>query len=407
MNLEKLTLSSADPCPYLWHDIHGLGSTPIDLFCNGPYLWGDEVLEQLKSYDIWIGKYYGTEGITITEVFGPTVDRDNTIYCIPIEKFVRLSKVQATRLLTELRLMICDYSEGGFLLREFTAQLDHSWETITNQLRHVMISTTCLESFDHVIGTHGTLIMHYFPLLTLWETIRTNNLPSLEQIRTPIEKRKNLLVPVHKPRHHRVNMLSALDTRGLLADADWSLTVNFDEDGELGDFLKTPNVSVSRYQTSATTPFVGKHKHTLPRTLPNDTVKKFADCIPLDKQFAGQYKWYIACETYSDLNFVTEKTFKGFLAGMPVLISGAYDTSLKLSQMLEFEMPFMDQYDKHCISNDDQTRYQRICDIVQCQIPDQEVIEYNFNVASNKRYLIATMIEQLVHFSHKKPPTRQ
>lgn len=398
MFLEKLTLSSEDPCPYLWHDIHGLGSTPIDLYCNGPYLWGDEIVEQLKSYDIWLGKYYGTEGITITNVFGPDVDRDNTVYCIPIEKFARLSKVQATRLLNELRLMICDYSEGGFLMREYTNQIENNWETITNQVREVSISTSGLESFDHVQRTYCTMGMHYFPLLTLWETIRTNNLPSIEQIRTPIEKRKSLLVPVHKPRPHRVEMLSALDKRGLLANADWSLTVNFDESGELGDFLRTPNVSVTRYQDSATMPFVGKHKHLLPKTLPNDTVKKFADCIPLDKQFAGQYKWYVSCETYHDFDFVTEKTFKGFLAGMPVLICGGVSPMTKVSDTLEFEMPYADELD-HL---DHSEKRQAICDIVQAQQVDQDIIEYNFSVASNKRYLIATMIERLVEFSGRK-----
>lgn len=402
MILEKLTLSSEDPCSHLWHEVHGLGSTPIDLYCNDTYLWGDEIREQLKPYDIWLGKYYGVEGITVTEVFSTTVDHDNTIYCIPIEKFARLSKVQATRLLRELKLMICDYSEGGFLIKEYLKQINNTWETITDQVRQVIISTSSLECFDHIARTHSTLIMHYFPLLTLWETIRTDNLPSLEQIRTPMEKRKKLLVPVHKPRHNRIKMLSALDKRGLLEDADWSLTVNFDEDGQPGDFLKTPNVGVSRFRDSAMTPFVAKYKHTLPRTLPNDTVKKFADCIPLDKRFAGQYMWYISCETYSDLNFITEKTFKGFLAGLPVLIAGAQHNAEQLIDRLEFKMPFMDRYDELPTDDHDHSFCQRICDIVQSESVDQEIIDYNFNVASNKKYLIATVMEQLIDLSFRK-----
>lgn len=402
MNLEKLTLSSSDEAPYLWHEIHGLGSTPIDLFCNGTYLWGDEVLKTLQSYNIRLGQTYGNEGITISNVFDSNVDRDNTIYCIPIEKFAKLSKVSATLLLSELRLMICDYSEGGFLIREYTEQINHSWETITNQIREVTISHSGFESFDHITGTSRTLLMHYFPLLALWETVRTDNIPSWDQVRTPMEKRKSVLIPVHKPRRHRVDMLCAMDRRGLLADADWSLTVNFDEDGEPGDFLKTPNVSVTRFSDVAMSSFVGKHKHILPKTLPNDTVKNFADCIPLDKQFAGQYKWFVSCETYNDLIFVTEKTYKGFIGGMPVALIGAGHSANKLNENLEFEMPFMEQYDNYCSSSDDQIKYQRVCDIIESKTVHQDIIDYNFNVATNKNYLIASMMEPLINLSGRQ-----
>ena len=401
MKLEKLTLSSTDISPFLWHEVHGLGSTPIDLYCNGTYLWGDQILEKLQSYDIWIGQQYGTDGITITDVFGPGVDRDNTTYCIPIEKFAMLSKVQATLLLSELKLIVCDYSEGGFLIREFMGKHKQSWENITTQIRDVIISHSGLESFDHIVGTSRTLCMHYFPLLALWETIRTNNVPSLEQVQTPMEKRKSVLVPVHKPRRHRVDMLSTMDAYGLLADADWSLTVNFDEDGELGDFLRTPNVSVTRFYETAMSSFVGKHKHILPKTLPNDTVKQFADCIPLDKQFAGQYKWFVSCETYSDLVFVTEKTYKGFIGGMPVALVGAMDTGKQLNRALEFEIPFIDDYDGCCIANSDHTRYKRVCELLQSKTVDQDIIDYNFNLATNKNYLIATMMQPLVDLSHR------
>lgn len=399
MILEKLTLNNDKPAPYLWHHIHSVGSTPIDLFCNGPYLWGDEILEKFSAYGIWIGDTYGTDGITITDVFGADVDRDNTIFCITIEEFSQLSKVQATLLLTELRLMVCDYSEGGFLIREFMGKHNDSWESITDQVRQVIISHSGLDCFDHITRTWNTLNMHYFPLLTLWETRRTNNIPSLEQVRTPMEKRKGALIPVHKPRIHRVAMLSAMDKRGLLEDADWSLTVNFDEDGESGDFLKTPNVSVARFQDVAMSSFVGKHKHSIPRTLPNDTVKNFADCIPLDKQFAGQYKWYVSCETYNDLIFVTEKTYKGFIGGMPVALIGAQHTARQLTTDLEFEMPYYELYDDENIANhSDHNRYQRVCDIIQSYTVDQDIINYNFDLATNKDYLIATMMQRFIEF---------
>ena len=398
MRLEKVTLNHNNFAFDGWASIHS-GSTLIDLFCNGEFLWGNRVLDKALEYDIHIGEKYGTRGITVQDMMNTEADI-NTIYCIAVEEFAQLNPIDRLMLLTNYIVMICDYAEGGFRFDELMHQHNKSMLSFTKgePVRACFVSTSGIENYNYMTGVSNTIEIPYFMLLTSWEYNSRGLIPDPKQFMKPI---KSALIPVHKPRMHRIKMLAELDRIGLLTNCDWSLTVNEQDGDQLGHFQHTPNVNLSRFNFLTSDPvcksFYDKYKHQLPRSLVDQDITQFSDCIPLPVELAGKYQWYVSCETYTHMQFITEKTYKAFMSGLPVLLIAESNTARHFSNKTGFEFPYYDRYDHNGIRGDDSDRFVEVAKLIAENPPvHKDTIMHNFNLMNNIEWQVISGIESLV-----------
>ena len=362
--------------------------TLIDLFyeCD---IFGFNIMGKLQMAGLDIGTKHGIEGCSVTEVLRNKT-QDNIIWEIDAVTFATLSRVNQVQLLERQNLIICDYTEGGFHIHK---TLNHK---ILKYAKNLMISTSGMESYDHIPGVKASLQIPVFALITHKETVLSNNMPakpSADTIRT-----RKVLAPAHKPRLPRLQMLAELDRAGILKDTDWSLVINFDEDGERGDFLTSPNTSFKRFQNEIehndVMQFVESKRHLLPKQLDDHVITRFEECIPLNKSYAGKYAWYIGMETYRFIKFPTEKTFKGMIAGLPVLTMAPPDFNYEL-EGLGFRMPFREEYDYIQMGKE---RAEAIVEIINEKSVSMEILEHNYNLMSSAVFLSNLVVKPLLYW---------
>ena len=227
--------------------------------------------------------------------------------------------------------------------------------------------------------------------------MRTGNMPDRSCL--DIKNKKIAISSNHKPRLNRLLFLASLHKKDLLKEVDWSLTVNFDEPGEYNDYFKSPNVSGQRFKSNLVDTediriFIDAYRSEIPKLLPESSITLFSDCIPFNKRYAGKYHWSIACETYTDILFPTEKTFKSMLAGLPVLTVGGVGLNQHI-QSMGFDMPYSDLYDNLTA---DHLRVEKVIDVMCNYKADNESIEYNFNLMSDANYLANLAVQPIIKF---------
>lgn len=399
MKLEKLTLDDQHYSKHVWSDMSMLGLTPQDLFCNNSYMWGDQVCAKAEKYGITLGKQYGSKGIAVDKLLAG--EPDNTVYCVAIEQLMKFNLQQTIGVFSNYQVIICDLSEGGYRFHEYMKRNGNSMLTAVKgePVRRTFVATSGMDCLDHYEGISGTLYIPYFLMLTAWEAKNTGNFPKQLNFDQP---KKSALVPVHKPRLHRVSMLSWLDKADVLSDSDWSLTIDFEQEGELNDFWKTPNVNIKRFNNLLSNDdavdFISKYKNQLPKKLVDNDIEHFSQCIVLPAELAGKYNWYVAVETYDYLMFPTEKTFKGFVAGLPVLVCAHSGFGKKLQNWYGFQLPLLERYDQHGISGEDWSRFSAIADIVkENPSTDTAMLEHNHRIMNNTEYHVCLAVEQFVY----------
>jgi hypothetical protein len=358
--------------------------TLVDLFYDCE-VFGDTLVGKMQMLaEMDLGGKFGKQGLHVADLL-KTKPMHNVIWEIDAVSFSSLSKVQQITLLQNHNMMLCDYNEGGYHIHKSVNQ------NLFKYAKRLYISTAGLDSYDHIEGVTATLKLPVFALITYRESLRTDNIPPAPSAETIREK--TALALAHKARLPRLQMLAELHKTGMLKDTDWSLTVNFDEDGEFGDFLRSPNVSETRFHDDLSHPdvieFINAKKHLLPKLM--DHIERFEDCIPLDKKYAGKYSWYLGMETYRFIKFPTEKTFKGMLGGMPVLTMAPANFNYEL-EGLGFKMPFRDQYDYMEMGKD---RAEAIVEIMQEKSVSMDVLDHNYNLMTSKVFLTNMLIKQL------------
>tara|TARA_B110000305_G_C19408392_1_gene624087 strand:+ start:566 stop:1753 length:1188 start_codon:yes stop_codon:yes gene_type:complete len=362
----------------------------IGIFYNNPE-FGDEIKKQCKEADIGFGEKFGADGVTVDALLQLTSPMLNYWFEISSFDFMELSLEKRELLIDIYNIIVYDYIDGGYHVELYLPTHYINDPRILN-------ASGAFDTFGN-----DTLCIHVFPLITYSETMRTGNNVPESVIDLPKDKR--CFFPNHKPRPGRLKALARLDELDILDhQVDWSLTVNFDEDGELGDYFKSPNVGLGRYghsleQTDSVIKFVNKYKGQLPKVLPNSTIELFRDCIPLNKRYAGRYTWKIACETYPHIKFNTEKTFKGMMAGMPVLTLGPAGLNKGLVDA-GYIMEYSELYD-HLEFGDE--RIEAVIDVMVSKQPNLEAVKHNYKLSHDVEFLASLIVNPL----KKKLVTRQ
>jgi len=355
----------------------------IGIFYNNPE-FGDEIKKQCDEAGIGFGKMFGADGVTIDALSTLMVkDLSNYWFEINAYDFMQLELKQRENLIDTYNIIVYDYIDGGYHV-ELYLPLHYLND------KRILNASGAFDKFGN-----DTLCIPVFPLITYSETVRTGNVVPESVIDLPKDKR--CFFPNHKPRPGRLQTLARLAELDLLDEhCDWSLTVNFDEDGQLGDYFKSPNVGLGRYghsleQSESVKDFVKKYKSALPKVLPNSTIELFKDCIPLNKRYAGKYTWKFACETYPHIKFNTEKTFKGMMAGIPVLTIGPKNLNKGLVDA-GYIMEYTELYD-HLEFGDE--RIEAVIDIMVSKQPNIEAVRHNYKLSHDVKFLASLIVNPL------------
>lgn len=382
--LEKISTVRSDTYIDLQYSFSDAMDHPglIGIFYNNPQ-FSEEIKKQCLEKDIGFGVKFGAKGTTVEALLNALEPLPNYWFEISAHCFMSLSIKEREMLIDNYNIMVHDYIDGGYWVESYLPK-DY---LLDNRILN------CSGAFDKF--GNDTLNIPVFPLITYIETVRTNNIVPESIIDTPKDKR--LLFPNHKPRPGRLATLARLDELDLLdTHTDWSLTVNFDDEGEFGDFFKSPNVSLGRYghslvQSDLVEKFVTKHRNKLPKVLPHSTIELFQDCIPLNKRYAGKYTWKIACETYPHIKFNTEKTFKGMMAGIPVLTLGPKNLNKGLVDA-GYIMEYSELYDGIEFGKE---RIDAVIDVVVSKEPNLDAVRHNYKLSHDVEFLAGLIVKPL------------
>ncbi len=354
----------------------------IGIFYNNPE-FGDEIKKQCKQKGIGFGERFGAEGVSVDALLQLQEPMEDFWFEMTPFDFMSLPVKQREQLISIYNIIVFDYIDGGYHVELVLPKQYLNDNRILN-------ASGAMDKFGN-----ETLNIPVFPHITYMEAVRTGNVVPESVIDNV--KKKQCLFPNHKPRPGRLATLARLDELQVLDhNVEWSLTVNWEEEGQHGDFFKSPNVSLGRYghsliQSESVKKFVSRNRHALPKVLEDSTIELFKDCIPLNKRYAGNYTWKIACETYPHIKFNTEKTFKGFMAGLPVLTLGPKNLNKWLTDV-GFQMEYSDLYD-HLEFGEE--RIEAVIDTMLSKQPDLYKAKVNHRLMHDVEFLTSLIVKPL------------
>lgn len=311
-------------------------------------------------------------------------------YELDLLTFIRLNRVAQTYYLENANLILTDLSEGGyvFLVNKFYER--------KCKIKNLIIAVS---SQNFTINLPNTKVIHlstFFALLTLVNSEAVKSLPTSLPTHNPTKK---LLFPVRKARLNRLLALSRFWEEGLLENADWSLVIDFDNNYAKNSWSKSRTVSENRFSgnlnyNESIQKFIEHHKHLIPKNL-SDVPAQWEYASAIHRKWINRYETYVGAETYENINtnvmnnvdFITEKTFKGFLLNCPVLTLNNKDSN-KWLEKLGFYMP--GDYD-HLEGLD---RIEAVINYVKNPKFDSERIRKNYELITDKKFLIDTIVKK-------------
>jgi len=321
-------------------------------------------LSQCNQHDIICGSNHGYAGVDIYELLlhGPD---ENTLYEIGHVEFLSLPWTLFKRL-CKINLLVHDFSECGF---PNLPRTDPKMVLFTES-PNIVLATDNLYMSDFNINKH--LIQALADQLDV-------GIQPLQQ-----SHQNRSLVMARKPRNHRMDMLQTIERRGLLPYTDWSLNTVYDESVvENSNKLHHVTDIDSNWadeEFGANHEFARNHRHELPKEVfvPE---KGFESPNILHPSLSCKYKLYVSLETFTGVPFVTEKTYKAALAGLPFVIYGTQEMAhyVKKLGFQCFETPTLFT----C-----QDQREDICDFMESDNFDYSAVEHNFQLATDQDFVI-------------------
>lgn len=344
-----------------------------------PNVYGKKIIDRLKDDDIEVAQIFGPQGITIKELLDSwfvgietnDLSKFNELkkyyYEIPYVIFRQYTFKQKNHLLRHFNIILTCFNHNHLLT-----------ERTLYQLRKIDIVKNCifLSSGNYKIelntGTKrfNTINFPFSLLSVVSKAIAEDQIQEKEEYNYT----KLALVPVHKPRYHRIKVLNTLEKHNLLKECDWSCVYNAGITEELGfnglntstakhphmEDLKDQNINV----------FLSKYKNSLPKVLPNIKNETMSDVLIFPKSYFGKYKWCISLESYEEHVHCSEKTFKGFLIGAGVIVLPNTE-HYKLLESYGFKLQHISENDLHKL------------DSIELNI---DYVKHNFNLVKDTEY---------------------
>ncbi len=296
-----------------------------------PSVYGQKILNKLKEKDIEVGKIFGPKGITIQELMNSWFNGIDTgdltkfeelkqyYYEIPFTIFKQYKFKERNHLLRHFNVIITCFNHNHLLTERLIHNKNFSKiETVKNT---IFLSSGNLKIKQNTDEKRINTINFPFSLLsTVSKAVVENQIQEKEDY----NYKKLGLVPVHKPRYHRIKVLNTLEKYKLLDKCDWSCVYNAGVSTELGfNGLNTSTIKhphMEDLKDSNTNIFLSKYKNQLPKLLPNIKSDTMSDVLIFPKNYFGKYKWCVSLESFEEHVHCSEKTFKGFLIGAGVIV---------------------------------------------------------------------------------------
>ena len=202
---------------------------------------------------------------------------------------------------------------------------------------------------DWFPGPEKRFEMHSWPFVAANVSYHYNMFPeqctSTEQFESlrNVKRYNHFLVPIRRPRDHRVAMLFALASNGVLDKSDWSCLTPFQYSDHIIDQVE------EKYQTTYDREKLKQICSSLPKTLQTELDRNYRDYGPWSDNNPAAYMnsyFYVCTETYTEGPFrsLTEKVFKPIVNFQPFFMV-AYPGALALLRELGFKTfsPFIDE----------------------------------------------------------------
>ena len=298
---------------------------------NVQSVYGETVLQHFEYNNIKLAEKFGIEGITIKNSLNSWfqgIDTQNldefhelqiNYYEIPFVVFKQLNFKQRNHLLKHFNIILTCLNHNQ-LINEETLEYLCKIKFIKNCI--IVSSGEYIIELNDNSRKINTITFPFFLLSTVSKAIVDKQIIDKPEFVMP---KKLALVPVHKPRYHRIKILNTLEKNNLLEDCDWSCVYNADASAnQLGfhglNTSKFKHPHMEDLQDPDTKYFLSKYKSVLPRVLPNMKSETMSDVLIFNKDYFGKYKWVLSIESYDTFNHCSEKTFKGFLIGAGVIV---------------------------------------------------------------------------------------
>lgn len=300
--------------------------------------------KQLENADIYVGLKYGTTGANIKQclkdqsVYFEIGDYD-IVHCMP--------KSDAINLLLNCNVIVHDYIEGG----HYPTSDFYSWIKSLNITPKNLILHTSGFNFDNSDIPNTTVLpcSSFFALYTILQTDIFNILfdedeknDYIDYIKQQRSKdRFNYLSMIYnrKPRHNRLKFLANLSELEILDKCMWTLAWNnensstdWNQNGTVTQHQSLLNKHVQEDSVDKRIiKFLRKYQNKLPKNLTELEAIDPSSGTKYMKEWSGQSKWNCVIETFTikdhpgypnPVGFLTEKTFRSYLLGMPCLLVG-------------------------------------------------------------------------------------
>jgi hypothetical protein len=362
---------------------------------------GDIVIDALTEQDITLGTEYGGAGIDPRILL--TKDPDDNYYEICAKQLLELpwSKRKLKKLFSKHKMIISCLCEGGFYICRVLNELAEEIADARDIIYCYAVSTNNTGDWynlDSIPVNKRIEIPHF--IYGVGTYYQKNNF-----IDTDHNVVKKYLVPVHKARKWRVEVLATLEGNGILADSDWSLhhiakdkkvsSNGFNSFGQRYrySFLDSPGLDNILHETvnesSVANAFIDKHKDILPKSLHDSKPINFSDHMDLNITWKD-YEWYIGLETHCDKFVITEKCLKGFALGVPSIIISDKNFNNYLSS---FGFKIDGNYD---YADTLAERVKLACDFIKNNKGDKDIVKHNYELLNNNEFLASLIVGPLV-----------
>ena len=309
-------------------------------------LLSETLQNQLLNYNISLGKIYGKTGANIDCAL-----KDQTTY-FEVNHYDVVNNIDirvAKKIFENCNIIVNDFLEGG----DFWGSNFLNWLIQNKILPKKLVLQTSGFNFKN-LNYPNTIVLpctHMFAVFALTGTVMTDILDDekrekyIEKIKSLRQKKQfqyHAMIPNRKPRLTRVKLLMDLDKANILDKCYWSLAWN--RDHKIDDSDWNSAVKVWRHQreilelehvSEELKMFLKKYMNILPKNLCGVENIDTSTGFRISHSWAGDSKWLIAGEvatvafsknTPNLKGFITEKSFKAYLLGMPLLSIGTKNT---------------------------------------------------------------------------------
>jgi len=326
------------------------------------YLLSETLQTQLSNYNIRLGKIYGKSGANIE-----TALTDQRSY-FEVNHYDVVNSIDITvakKIFENCNVIVNDFLEGG----EFWGSNFLNWLAHYKILPKNLVLQTSGFNFKkfNYPNTKVLPCTHMFALFTLSasgyhdildDEKREKYIETIKSLRHKKQFQYHAMIPNRKPRLTRVKLLMDLDKANILDKCYWSLAWNNNHKIDELDWNCAEKVWRHQKEILALEDnsidlkmFLKKYMDTLPKNLDGVENIDTTTGVQIAHTWAGKSKWLIAGEVATVAisknvpnlkGFITEKSLKAYLLGMPVLSIGTKNTHNALKDM---GLPFRDYID--------------------------------------------------------------